>query len=340
LLKVGLVGYGFMGHMHADCYLASGEAKVAAVADIQSSRRDEAAAAFGCEVFDSLESLLDSVDVDIVDICLPTGLHESHAVLALERGKHTICEKPMALTVEACDRVIEAAGKSSAKAMVAHVIRFWPEYQVVKRIVDSGEIGAVQWVKAKRLSPLPMWSYEGWMIDPVRSGGAIFDMAIHDVDFIAHLIGPPGKITSIGGPMASGGDSVLSLGSDHANGAKSCVEVSFALPPGFPFTMGLLVVGERGTIRFDSSQTPALVVYPTSGGSYVPDVPKPGVGLATKSAGNIADLGGYLNEIKYFLDCIKSDKTPDLVTLNDAREAVRTCLASKQSLASGETIVL
>ena len=329
-----------MGHMHADCYLASGDATIAAVADIQSSKRDEAAAAFSCEVSDSLESLLDSVDVDIVDICIPTGLHESRAVLALERGKHTICEKPMALTVEACDRIIEAAGKSSAKAMVAHVIRFWPEYQVLKRIVDSGEIGAVQWVNAKRLSPLPMWSYQGWMIDPVRSGGAIFDMAIHDVDFIAHLIGSPGKITSIGGPMASGGDSVLSLGSDHTNGAKSCVEVTFALPPGFPFTMGLLVVGERGTIRYDSSQDPSLVVYPASGGSYVPDVPKPHVERTTESAGNVSDLGGYLNEIKYFLDCIKADKAPDLVTLSDARESVRICLASMQSLATGETMSL
>lgn len=338
MLKVGLVGYGFMGHMHADCYLASGQATIAAVADIQSGKRDEAATAFGCPVFESLQALLDSVDVDIVDICLPTGLHESHAVLALQRGKHMICEKPMALTVEACDRIIEAAEKSPAKAMVAHVIRFWPEYQVIKRIVDSGEIGAVQWVSAKRLSPLPMWSWEDWIIDAVRAGGAILDMAIHDVDYIAYLIGSPGKITSVGAPNAGLG--VISLGTHHAGGARSSVEVSFGFPQDFPFTMSLLVAGERGAIKFDSSQSPSLVVYPASGGSYIPDVPKPGAGRATASGGNVSDLGGYLNEINYFLDCVGSNKTPDLVTLEDAREAVRICLASRQSVDSGETVSL
>lgn len=337
MLRVGLVGYGFMGHMHTDCYQASGEATIAAVADIQSSRRDEAMAAFGCPVFDSMEAMLDSVDVDIIDICLPTYLHEGHAVMALERGKHLLCEKPMALTIEACDRIIEASEKSPAKAMVAHVIRFWPEYQVIKQIVDSGEIGTIQWVSARRLSPLPMWSWEGWIIDPLRAGGAILDMAIHDVDYIAYLIGSPGKVTSVGTPEASMG--VMSLGSDHAGGAKSSVEVCFGMPKDFPFTMSLLVSGERGAIRFDSSQSPSLVVYPTGGESYVPDVPKPGAGQASAS-GNVSELGGYLNEINYFLDCVKHDKSPDLVTLKDARESVRTCLASRQSLENGETVSL
>ena len=337
MLRVGLVGYGFMGHMHADCYAASGDAKIAAVADIQDMKRDEAAAALGCPVFDSLDALLDSADVDIIDICLPTGLHGSHFETALARGKHVLCEKPLALTIEDCDRMIAAAQRSPGKVMVAHVIRFWPEYQVIKQLVDSGEIGAVEWVGARRLSPLPMWSWEGWIIDPARAGGAILDMAIHDVDYIAHLIGPPRQVSAVGAPDPARG--VLSLGAGHPGGAKSSVQVTFGLPQEFPFTMSLLVVGERGTIRFDSSQSPSLVVYPSDGSSYAPDVPKPGAGRAS-AAGNVSDLGGYLNEINYFLDCVANDKQPDLVTLDEAREAVRICLASRQSTESGDPVSL
>ncbi len=337
MLKVGLVGYGFMGHMHADCYQASGKAVISAVADIQAGKRDEAAAAFNCPVFDSLESLLDSADVDIIDICLPTGLHEQHFDLALAEGKHVLCEKPMALTVEACDRMIGAAAKSPAKAMVAHVIRFWPEYQVLKQIVDSGEIGPVLWVNARRLSPLPMWSWEGWMIDPARSGGASLDMAIHDVDFVRYLIGSPGEITSLGASDAGAG--MLALGRNHEGGAKSSIEVSFGLPQGWPFQMALLVVGERGTIQLASTKSPSLVIYPASGGSHAPAVPKP-TGKASATGGNVSDLGGYLNEINYFLDCVRNDKVPDLVSLVDAREAVRICLAAQQSMESGEAVKL
>ncbi len=285
----------------------------------------------------SAGAMLDAVDVDIVDICLPTGLHCEHFEMALARGKHVLCEKPMALTIEDCDRMIQAAAKSSVRTMVGHVIRFWPEYQVVKQIVDSGEIGKVQWVSARRLSPLPMWSWDGWIIDPVRAGGAILDMAIHDVDYINYLIGSPGRIASVGAPGPGLG--VMSIGSEHTGGAKSSVEVSFGFPNDFPFTMSLLVAGERGTIRLDSSLSPSLVVYPATGGSYAPDVPKPGAGRAT-AEGNVSDLGGYLNEISYFLDCIKNDRSPDLVTLKDAREAVRICLASRQSVESGEPVRL
>jgi predicted dehydrogenase len=100
--------------------------------------------------------------------------------------------------------------------------------------------------------------------------------------------------------------------------------------------MALLVVCEKGTIRFDSSQGPSLVVYPASGGESVPKMPAPPAVTTLKGAGNIEALTGYFNEISYFIDCVKTGRSPEVVTLEDARQAVRTCLAVRESAKTGK----
>ena len=115
----------------------------------------------------------------MVDVCLPTDLHAEVTVAALEAGKHVLCEKPMALTVAECDRMVAAAKASGRFLMIAHCIRFWPEYIALKEIVDSGQYGKVTSALFRRISGLPKWSE--WFPNPQRSGGAILDLHIHDV---------------------------------------------------------------------------------------------------------------------------------------------------------------
>lgn len=331
MIKVGLVGYGFMGHMHAQCHEAAG-AKVAAVADVEPERRKEAEEKIKCFAFPSLGELLETVEVDLVDICTPTYLHEEIAVEAAGAGKNIMCEKPMSLTVKSCDRMIKAAKKAGVKFMVGQVIRFWPEYQAIKDIVDSGVCGRVEWVSARRLSPPPTWAWQGWLLDPARSGGAVLDLHIHDLDYITWLVGAPKRVLASGAAGPRGGiDSVLTLAWEHESGAKSAAEGSLVLAPGFPFNMALLVACEKATIRFDSAASPSLVVYPFQGATYAPPLPAPNIGVSTESLGNIGSLGGYYNEIKYYLDCLEAGKHPDVVTPEAAREAVRLCLAVAES---------
>jgi len=338
MIKVGLVGYGFMGHMHAQCHAATGQGWIVGVADVEPDRRKEAEEKLKCRAFGSLAEMLSSVDIDMVDICTSTYLHEEMVIAAAKAGKHILCEKPMSLTVESCDRMISTVKKAGIKMMVAQVIRFWPEYQVIKEIVDSGKFGRVEWLSARRLSPPPTWAWQGWLLDPARSGGAVLDLHIHDLDYVAWLVGLPGKVQASGSPGPKGGiDSVLTLGWEHPGGAKSLVEASLVLAPGFPFNMSLLVACEKATIRFDSGATPSLVVYPMEGETFAPSLPAPQVGVSTETQGNIGSLGGYYNEIKYFLDCLGASKAPEVVTLKDAREAVRFSLAVRESAQTGKT---
>ncbi len=341
MINVGLVGYGFMGKMHAQCYQATGRARIAAVVDVEPDRRDAAKAKLGCETYTSIPDMVAGAGIDLIDVCTPTYLHEECVVAAAQAGKDIMCEKPMALTVESCDRMIDAVNKAGVKMMVGHVIRFWPEYQVVKDIVDSGKYGKVQWVSAIRLGAVPTYAWQGWLVDPKRSGGAIHDLHIHDLDYFTYLIGRPKRMLTRGIAGAQGGlDSVLTTGWEHESGVTSFAEGSLALAPEYPFTMSLLVVCKGATIRLDSGSDPSLMVYPTEGEPFAPELPEAKVGSSEEDAGNISDLGGYYNELEYYVDCLEAGKRPEIVTPESAREAVRICLAARKSAETGQIIDL
>lgn len=341
MIKVGLAGYGFMGHMHAQCHAATGESRIVALTDGEPDRRREAEDKLHCKTYPTIEEMLAAGGIDMVDICSPTYLHEKMVVAAAADGKPILCEKPMSLTVEACDRMIAAVDRAGVPLMIAQVIRFWPEYRVIKEILQSGRWGRLEWLSARRLSPPPSWAWKGWLLDPSKSGGAVLDLHLHDLDAIAWLAGPPKFVQAIGVPGPQGGiDSVVTLGWGHPSGVKSVAEGSLNLSPGFPFNMGLVVACEKATIRFDSGLSPSLVVYPFDGPSIVPHLPAPKVGASVETAGNVSSLGGYYNEIKYFVTCLREGRKPDVVTPAEAREAVRICLAAAKSATTGAIVTL
>lgn len=341
MIKVGLVGYGFMGHMHTQCYEASGDAEIAAVADVEQEKRDEAAAKFGCPTFANVDDMLAACGIDLVDVCTPTYLHECCVIPAAKAGKDIMCEKPMSISVESCDRMIDAVNGADVKMMVGQVIRFWPEYQVLKDIVDSGKYGKVLWLSAKRLSAPADWAWQGWLFDPAKSGGGVLDLHIHDQDYVSYLIGSPKMVDARGTEGPGGGiDQVMALGWGHNNGAKSYVEGALTMAATYPFTMYLLVACEKCSIKLDTTATPSLMVYPADGEPYAPKLPEPEVGESTETSGNVGSLGGYYNEIKYFLNCIKTGQKPDIVTPETARDAVRICIAARESVLSGKPVEL
>ncbi len=342
MLKVGLTGYGFMGHMHAQCYTATGEAQIVALADVDPAKRKEAEEKYNCKTYANINDMLAAEpNLDIVDICTPTYLHEECVLAAAPKVKNIMCEKPMSLTVESCNRMIDAAKKNGVRLMMGQVIRFWPEYMVVKDLVDSGKYGKILWISAQRRSSFPFQSWENWYADEKKSGGAVLDLHIHDQDFIAYLLGSPKMVDARGekGPGA-GINGVQALGWGYANGAKTYAEGALNLAPGFPFNMALLVACEKATLKLDISSSPSLMVYPFEGEAFAPELPKPSIGQSTETSGNISDLGGYFNEIKYFIDCIKAGKTPDIVKPEDAREAVKICLAVTESAETNKVVEL
>jgi UDP-N-acetylglucosamine 3-dehydrogenase len=334
MVRVGLAGLGFMGGTHAQCHAALPNSKLVAVADPEADRRQRFADTYGARPFASIDEMLASVELDMVDICMPTYLHREAVEKVAAAGKHVLCEKPMALTLEDCDAMIAATREAKVKFMVAQVLRFWPEYVVMKEILDSGRLGRIKWVSATRMSSPPTWSWEEWLFDPVKSGGAVLDLHIHDLDMINWLIGKPRKVMAAGVKTRRGGlDNVFTMTMGHKDDVVAFAEGSLDMAGGFPFTMGLKVACEGGDLELNTRLTPSLLLAPASGGVEYPAVPEVRVetAAAAGSAGNISALGGYFVEVKYFVDCIDQRKKPDRVTPKEAKLAVAMCLAALKS---------
>ena len=327
-----------MGGTHAQCHNALPNSTLAAVCDLEEDRRSKFAEMYGAQAFASFEEMLAS-DIDMVDICLPTYEHRKAVEAAAAAKKHVLCEKPMSLTAADCESMIAATKKAGVKFMVGHVIRFWPEYQVVKEILDSGRLGKINWVSATRMSPPPTWSWKEWLFDPKLSGGAVLDLHIHDLDFLAWILGPPKSLYASGVKTKKGGlDSVFTTLTGHAGGPVAFAEGSLAMAGEFPFTMGLKVNLEGGSIELNSRLSPSLLVTPAGGGVEYPEVPQPevpSVGSAG-SAGNIEALGGYFTEVQYFVNCVDNDEAPQTVTPEEAKLAVELCVAATESMESGK----
>src|SRR3990170_3600426 len=114
--------------------------------------------------------------------------------LVAKAGKDIFCEKPLSLSVESCERMLSATKAARVKLMVGHVVRLGPECIILKQVLDSGRLGKPIWASARRLSAPATWAWQGWLQDPKRSGGAVLDLHIHDLDFLAWIMGPPKRI--------------------------------------------------------------------------------------------------------------------------------------------------
>ncbi len=144
--------------------------------------------------------LVNSPDVDVVDVCLPTPFHVEPATAALAAGKHVLCEKPMARTLAQARQIAAAADAAKGLFMPAMCMRFWSEWEWLKRTVLEGHYGKVKSATFHRLGVCPA----GWFQDGKISGGALLDLHIHDVDFIYHLFGKPDGVFSRGYSKVTG----------------------------------------------------------------------------------------------------------------------------------------
>lgn len=151
----------------------------------------------GINLYTDDEAMLSAEKPDVVDICLPSFLHEEYSVKMMGLGCNVLCEKPMSLTSDACDRMIAASEKTGKKLMIGQCLRFEPSYLYLKDLVDSGRYGKVRHAFFDRLSALPLWGFEKWFQDTARSGGCVTDMHIHDVDMIRFLFGEPKSVSCV-----------------------------------------------------------------------------------------------------------------------------------------------
>jgi predicted dehydrogenase len=333
-LKVAIVGFGFMGRTHYGVWKKLRNAKVACVCDSNLAQisaktkgnldvADDSELPASVRVYDDFDRMLESEELDVVDITLPTPLHPVMAVKALARDLNVLCEKPMAIDAKTCDRMVAAEKKSKGRLMIAQCVRYWPEYLVLKNYIDSGKYGKVIAADFTRFSPAPVWNggAKCWFLDETKSGGVALDMHLHDTDAIHHLFGMPEAVSSRSHLHKDGWTDFIATSYSYP-GMVDTSSSSWAMTPSFVWESGFRVVFEKAVAVLNTHSNPAFTVYPEKGSPFSPKVPA---------------ASGYEREIKEFAAWISGGKA-EPVTAKSARDSVAIVDAERKSARTGRAV--
>ena len=338
MIRAGICGCGFMGRTHYSILAERAEVRVVALLDKDPARRGgdwgrrignlpsrwpEQVGGRGLRAVETIEEMVADPEVDLLVVTLPTYLHAETAVAGLRAGKHVLCEKPMALTSGECRRISEAARRGPGLYMSAQCIRFWPQYAEIKRRVDSGEYGAVRSVVLRRIASPPSYAQDGWLMDHRLSGGAILDLHLHDVDFAHYLMGLPLAVTASGTRGPSGGiDHVSSLW-DYGDERIVLLEGGWCYHGGFPFEMFINVRCEGATFQWRMADGPAVKMFADG---------------AEPLELRVKDGNGWIEEMDYFLECVRRARQPELCTAESSALSVRLVELERESIERGQKI--
>ena len=336
MVNIGIVGVGFMGvtHFKAMAKVRGGKVSAIVTRDKKKGRGDwsEVQGNFGgsggrqdlskIKVYSSLDELLEDPKIDVVDICLPTSLHVDSALRALRAGKHVFLEKPIALSLRDADRLIAAAERANRQFMVAHVLRYFPEFALVKKLVDDGQFGSVLAAHFKRIIARPTW----W--DPKnleRTGGPAIDLHIHDADFVQYLFGMPKSVVSQA--YTGKGDTVEYIHThyEYEENRAISAEGGWLSQQGCPFEHGYDVYFDKATLKFNSSWGKPPQLLTEDGKVRTPRLSK---------------RDGFVGELQEVVDAIRSGRPTLILGGASARNSLALCLKEIQSAKGKKRVVL
>lgn len=334
-IQVGILGLGFMGKCHYDTYANVKGSRVAAICDIDQKKlsgdwsgiggnigsKGTKVDLAGLRLYKDAADLFADPQIDVVDITLPTFLHEQYALAALKAGKHVICEKPLARTSAAARRLDRAARTAGRQLFTAHCIRFWPAYAWLKAATEEKRFGRVISAVFRRHSPLPTWSWRNWLQDPQKSGLCALDLHIHDADFILYCFGSPVAVRSTAGGLQPGRADHIHTAYEYPGGALVTAEGAWEYAPAYPFRMNFTAVFERATVELRDDGT--LHTYPVKGKPVVVKLPA---------------ASGYELELREFIRCLRTGEASKVITPADACRSVRLIELEERAARSGKRV--
>ncbi len=324
-MRVGIVGTGSMGSVHAQAWLQAG-VELSGVISGHLEHAQTFAQKHEIQAFSRLEEMLEVVDV--LDICAPTHLHRDMTEAAAKAGKHVICEKPIALTLKDSKAMIEVCSSQNVRLFIAQVVRFFPQYRAAQEILASGQLGNLGVLRLKRAGYQPSLN---WFLDETKSGGMVMDLMIHDFDYALWIGGKVSRVYATSArasnPTSSGDYALVTLGFE--SGAMAQIEGGWCYPKG-TFRTSLDIAGSQGLIEWhsDNSSTIKSFLEPQNSGVGAVGIPS-----------SVLTEDPYTTQIKHFKHAITTN-TPFDVTPEDALAALEIALAARESLKSGRAVHL
>ena len=324
--KIAVIGFGFMGMTHTMNILKNKDLKLVAIVDVNQalieknlySKRGNFSTGNvdECDLesihkYSKLDDCLDSEDLDAVSICVHTNLHYEISKKALFHEKHVFLEKPFCLDVNHAEELIKLAEEKKKILMVGHVIRFMEPYRKLKQWVDSMEFGKLKFLSLSRFSGLPGWGQWKEKNITVTSGGALFDLLIHDVDFANYILGSPSEIKCnyLPGKM-SNHDYISAMWSYKDKDVHVKIEGGNTFHSNFPFQAGYMAQFEKASIQYITFKGDIIQI---ADDKSIKEVPAGDAGA------------GYFNEIAYFSRCVKNNTQPEECMPFSSLQSIKLC---------------
>ena len=340
MIHVGIVGLGFMAATHIKAYRQLAGVRVAALCNPSGRHLDGDFSKVTGNVGDNQPVILDMKDVkatkffsellndpalDLIDICAPTMAHHDLSIAALQAGKHVLCEKPLARSAAVAREIVNAAAAAKGFFMPAMCLRFWPEWAWLQNVIAQQTYGKVLAARFRRVAEPPGWGHKNFF-NGAESGGALFDLHIHDTDFVQFCFGRPQSVYSTGYTKFSGAIDHVVTQYQFASEAIVHAEGSWAMTPGFGFNMSYTVNCEGATVDYDIAR----------GAESLRVCEKDQAPRTILCEGP----DGYVRELKHLVESIQSGQAPTVVTAKDGLSAVEICEAEEMSVRKRQIIPL
>lgn len=338
MVRIGIIGIGFMGVTHFKALQHVKGARVVAISTrdpkklsgdwraVQGNFGDAGGQQDlnGIARYPEIESLLADEKVDLVDICLPTPLHREVTIAALKAGKHVLVEKPLALSLKDADAMIAAATQAQRLLMVGQVLRFFPAFAEAHAVVTGGKYGALRGAHLKRIIAAPTRSEE-YFADIAQSGGPALDLHIHDTDYVHYLAGVPQRVQATGVVAPNGVVTYLQTQYCYENNVPCITSQSGAIAmPSLMFEHGYDIYLEGATLQYNNLFTgDDIWLYPAKGSRRT-------IRPRRKDA--------FVAQLQHVVAQVAANRDSALISAHSARQALAVCLQEQKSVLMGKAV--
>ena len=326
-IRIGILGAGTMGTMHAQAYASMADVSVAGIFSRDATRARAAALFCKAEAITDAQSLIGDAAVDAIDICLPSALHHAFVVAALSAGKHVFCETPLALRPDEAHMMRDAARRADRLLQVGLLMRSAGQYEHVKAAADSGVHGRLLSLTTWRLGS---YLHPGAPDHKAHYSDVSIELLTFDFDFIRWVMGSPARLSASGARAEGYQPGEISALLTYEDGRHATAVASGLMPPSFPFSVGFRALFERAVFHLQTvfengppKSTFTLTDEKTHG--------RP-VSLAPRNP--------YEVELRRFVDCIRGEVDSALLDVERAIEALALSLATRRALGEGRSIAL
>lgn len=325
-MKVGLIGCGGMGTTHnlsLKALSSKMDVEVTALADCRPEFLEKAAEQWpNARLYKTGMELLEAETLDSVHICLPSYLHTEHAVAAMDKGINVFVEKPVCLTEEEAQKLLDAKMRNKVQVMVGQVVRSFDEYRYLKDCYDTNRYGELKSITMQRVSGDAAWGFEDWFHKEDKSGSVVLDLHVHDLDFLRYMLGEPDSFEVRATAFESG--MINQIFTTYEFGKVFAVtEGIWDISSALPFEASFHACFEEASIVFRGREEKPLTVYKNDGTIEYPKLERE-YDVKDDSAGiNVSNLGPYYTEIKYFIECLQGGREVEVAPLEEGIKSVR-----------------